>query len=219
MKVIVDYREKASGIIDLLSCEDIQVEVRKVPYGDYVINDAITMERKTAKDFLISLIEGRLFTQVSNLKRHCIHPLVLVEGNPFKTGLEFDEAAIKGALISIQAIWYIPIIYSRTEEETKDIILMIGKQEETCMDVVPLRGGYRPKRLKSRQLFILQGLPKIGPTVAKRLLEHFRSVSKAINATVEDLLQVEGIGRITAEKIREVLDSDYQVTERRSRVL
>jgi Fanconi anemia group M protein len=52
----------------------------------------------------------------------------------------------------------------------------------------------------------LQGLPKVGPTVAKRLLDHFRSVSKAMNATAEDLMQVEGIGRISAEKIREVLD-------------
>jgi ERCC4-type nuclease len=212
MKVTVDYREKASGIIDLLRCAGVQVEVGKVSYGDYVINDAITMERKTARDFLISLIDGRLFTQVSNLKKHCTHPVLLIEGNPFKTGLDFDEMAIRGALISIQAIWYVPIIYSRGKEETKDIILMIGRQEEVYMDVVPLRGGYRPKRLKSRQLYILQGLPRVGPTAAKRLLEHFKSVSNAMNAPVEDLVQVEGIGRISAEKIREVLDSEYQAT-------
>jgi DNA excision repair protein ERCC-4 len=206
LKVIVDYREKASGIIDLLACEDVEIEITKVSYGDYVINDAITMERKTARDFLISLIDGRLFSQVSNMKKHCIHPILLIEGNPFKTGLDFDEAAIRGTLLSIQAIWYIPIIYSRRKEETKDIILMIGRQEEAFMDVVPLRGGYRPKRLKSRQLYILQGLPRVGPTAAKRLLEHFRSVSNAMNARVEDLVQVEGIGRASAEKIREVLD-------------
>jgi ERCC4-type nuclease len=212
MKVTVDYREKASGIIDLLRCAGVQVEVGKVSYGDYVINDAITMERKTARDFLISLIDGRLFTQVSNLKKHCTHPVLLIEGNPFKTGLDFDEMAIRGALISIQTIWYVPIIYSREKQETKDIIIMIGRQEEAFIDVVPLRGGYRPKRLKSRQLFILQGLPRVGPTAAKRLLEHFRSVSNAVNAPVEALVQVEGIGRISAEKIREVLDSEYQAT-------
>ncbi|EFK96020.1 ERCC4 domain protein [sediment metagenome] len=206
MKVIVDYREKASGIIDLLRCDGIQVEIRKVPYGDYVINNAITMERKTARDFLISLIDGRLFTQVSKMKKHCIHPTLLIEGNPFKTGLDFDEAAIRGAILSIQIIWYIPIIYSRQKEETKDIILMIGRQEEVYRDVVPLRGGYRPRRLKSRQLFLLQGLPRVGPTAAKRLLERFGSVANAVNAPIEDLIQVEGIGRVSAEKIREVLD-------------
>jgi DNA excision repair protein ERCC-4 len=212
MKIIIDYREKASGLIGILRCEDVQIEVRQVSCGDYVINDAITMERKTARDFLISLIDGRRFNQLSNLKRYSLNPILLIEGNPFKTGLDFDEAAIRGALISTQAIWYVPVVYSRSKEETKDIILMIGRQEEACMDVVPLRRGYRPKRLKSKQLFILQGLPKVGPTVAKRLLEHFRSVSNAMNARVEDLVQVEGIGRISAERIREVLDSEYQTT-------
>jgi DNA excision repair protein ERCC-4 len=209
LRITVDYREKASGIIDLLRDEDVQIAIRKVSYGDYVINDGITIERKTARDFLISIIDGRLFNQMSNLKKHCIHPVLLIEGNPFKTGLDFDQMAIRGALISIQAIWYLPIIYSRGKEETKDIIMMIGRQEEASTDVVSLRGGYRPKRFKSRQLFLLQGLPKVGPTVAKRLLEHFRSVSNAMNATVEDLTQVEGIGRISAEKIREVLDIEY----------
>jgi len=206
MKIIVDYREQASGLIDLLRCEDVQIEVRKVSYGDYVINDAITMERKTARDFVVSLVDGRLFSQMSKLKRHCIHPVVLIEGNPFKTGLDFDDMAIRGALISIQAIWYVPVIYSRSKEETRDIILMIGRQEEAWTDVVPLRGGYRPRRLKSRQLYILQGLPKVGPTVAKRLLEHFGSVLNAINAPVEELMRVDGIGRVSAETIREVLD-------------
>ena len=74
------------------------------------------------------------------------------------------------------------------------------------MDVVPLRGGYRPKRLKTKQLFLLQGLPKVGPRMAKRLIEHFKSVSKIMNASIEELVEVEGIGKVTAEKIRQVLE-------------
>lgn len=212
MRVIVDYREKASGIIDLLACEDVDIEIAKVAYGDYLINDAITIERKTGRDFLISLIDGRLFSQTSNLKRYCIHPVLLIEGSPFKTDLAFDERAIRGALISIQAIWYVPVLYSRSKEDSRDIMLMIGKQEEACSNVIPLRGGYRPRRLKSRQLFILQGLPKIGPRAAKRLLDHFGSVSAVMNATAESLMEVDGIGRVSAEKIREVLDSVYEAT-------
>ena len=209
MKISVDYRERPSGLIDLLKGVDIQIEVRKVAYGDYVINDSITIERKTARDFLISIIDGRLFNQLANLRRYCINPILLIEGNPFKTDLAFEDSAIKGALISAQAIWYIPTVFSRSKEDTRDIFLMIGRQEKASMDVVPLRGSYRPRRLKSRQLFVLQGLPKVGPTVAKRLLAHFGSVSSVMNATVEDLMQVEGLGRISAERIREVLDSEW----------
>lgn len=208
MRITVDYRERASGLLELIREHDALVEVKPLPFGDYIINDSITIERKTARDFLISIIDGRLFTQLSNLKKHCPCPVVLIEGNPFKMDVDIDPAAIKGALISVETIWYVPIVFTRSKEDSVETLLMMGRQEETYMDVVPLRGGYRPKRLKSRQLFILQGLPKVGPTVAKRLLEHFGSVSNAMNASVEDLTQVEGIGRITAEKIREVVDAE-----------
>ena len=212
MKITVDYREKSSGIIGLLKSEDVEIRIRKISYGDYVINDSITIERKTARDLLISIIDGRLFNQLSKLKRYCVNPILLIEGNPFKTDLDFEDMAIRGALISAQTIWYIPVVYSRTKKETKDIMVMIGKQEEACKDVVPLRGGYRPRRLKSKQLFILQGLPKVGPTMAKRLLKHFRSVSNVMNATVEDLMRIEGLGKVSAEKIREVLDIKWEAT-------
>ena len=218
VKIRVDFRERASGIIDLLREEEVTLEIGKIPYGDYVINEAITIERKTARDFLISIIDGRLFNQLSNLKKKCIHPLLLIEGNPFGTDLQFDPLAIKGALLSTQAIWYIPIVSSESIQETKNIFLMMGRQEESSSDVVPLRGGYRPKRLKSRQLYVLQGLPQVGPTVARRLLDHFGSVSKMMRASIEELMTVEGIGKDSANKIREVLDaewntSDFRVTD------
>jgi ERCC4-type nuclease len=210
VKISVDYREKPSGLVELLNKEDICVEFKKISHGDYVINDSVTVERKTARDFLISIIDGRLFNQLSNLKKYCSNPIMLIEGNPYQTDLDFDPGAIKGALLSTQVIWYIPTVYSRSKEDTKDILLMIGKQDESYTDVVQLRGGYRPKRLKSRQLFILQGLPKVGPTMAKKLLRHFRSVSNVMNATTKDLMNVEGLGKVSAEEIRHVLDTVYE---------
>ena len=208
MEITVDYREKASGIIDLLENEDISIKVKKVAYGDYIINDSITIERKTARDFLTSIIDGRLFSQVSNLKKYCINPVVLIEGDPYRTDLNFDPNAVRGALISIQTIWYIPTISSLSVKETKDILLLIAKQKENYMSVVPLRGGYRPKRLKTKQLYLLQGLPKVGPTMAKKLIDHFKSVSKIMNASIEDLTEVKGMGTVSANQIREVLDAE-----------
>jgi DNA excision repair protein ERCC-4 len=209
MKIRVDYREKGSGIIDLLKEEDIIIETEKMSYGDYFINDSITIERKTAKDFLVSIVDGRLFRQLSNLKKHCPNPILLIEGNPYKTELHFEAKAVRGALLSAQVVWYIPTIFSQSKKDTRDILLMIGKQDETFSDVVPLRGGYRPKKLKSKQLYLLQGLPKVGPMLAKRMLLHFKSVSRIMNATLEELVEVDGIGRVSALKIREVLDKEY----------
>jgi Fanconi anemia group M protein len=208
LKITVDYRETASGLTDLLKNSDALVEIAKLSYGDYIINDAITVERKTAKDFLISIIDGRLFNQLSNLNKFCNHPILLIEGNPYETDHNFDRMAIKGAIVSTQTIWYVPVIFSRTKEDSRDILLMISRQLGTCIDVVPLRGGYRPKRIKSKQLFLLQGFPQVGPKLAKRLILHFKSVSKIMNASVQALTEVDGIGIISAQKIREVLDAE-----------
>lgn len=208
LKITVDYRETTSGLTDLLKNSGALVEIATLSYGDYIINDTITVERKTAKDFLISIIDGRLFNQLSNLKKFCNHPILLIEGNPYETEHNFDRMAIKGTLISVQTIWYVPIIFSRTTEDSRDILLMISRQLGTSIDVVPLRKGYRPKRIKSKQLYLLQGLPQVGPKLAKRLILHFKSVSKIMNASVQALTEVDGIGMISAQKIREVLDAE-----------
>jgi Fanconi anemia group M protein len=208
LRIIVDYREKASGLVDLLKQANFDIEVKTIKYGDYVINDSITIERKTAHDFIVSIIDGRLFGQVSNLKRHCSSPVLLVEGNPYKTDLDMDPEAIKGALISTQVIWYVPVIYSRSKEDSANIMQMIGRQDASSRDKLVLRAGYRPKRLRSKQLFVLQGLPKVGPTTAKRLLERFKSVKNVINAPIEELQQVEGIGVVSAKAIRDALDRE-----------
>jgi ERCC4-type nuclease len=54
----------------------------------------------------------------------------------------------------------------------------------------------------------LQGFPQVGPKIAKRIILHFKSVSKIMNASVMVLTEVDGIGKIAAERIREVLDTE-----------
>jgi len=64
MHIIIDCREKSSGLQELLAAH-FTIAVKKIPYGDYLINDRITVERKTARDFLISIIDLRLFKQAA----------------------------------------------------------------------------------------------------------------------------------------------------------
>ena len=205
LRVIVDYREESSGIAALLS-EHYAVEVATLPYGDYLINDRLTVERKTARDFLVSIIDLRLFNQVANLKKNCSYPFLLIEGNPYSTDLDFDSRAIRGAILSIQTAWQVPVVFSHSKEDSVEVMVTVGRQDEVVTDVVPLRGGYRPKKLKTRQLYLLQGLPDVGPKLAKRLLNHFHSVGRVMSATVEELTEVEGVGNARAGKIREILD-------------
>ncbi|MFC6615952.1 helix-hairpin-helix domain-containing protein [Halopenitus salinus] len=44
---------------------------------------------------------------------------------------------------------------------------------------------------------------------ARSLLEHFESVEAVMTAEREDLLAVDGVGEVTADRIREVVASEY----------
>jgi len=207
VRVTADDREKSSGIIELLCEVGFEVMVRRLPCCDYVINDEIFIERKTGRDFLVSIVDGRLFHQARIMKKSLNRPIFLVEGNPFRVEMEFTAESIRGAILSLQTIWYIPVLFSKSKTDTCRIFKMIGEQEQTQSDLLALRHGYRPKKLITRQLYILQGLPNVGPLLAKRLLEHFGTVRNVMLADSEALLEVNGIGKHVTENICKVLDA------------
>ena len=209
MIIAADDREKSSGIIDLLKEAGIDVIVRRLSCYDYIINEEIGVERKTGRDFLISIMDGRLFRQARVMKRTLPRPIFLIEGNPFEIDMDFRPESIRGVILSLQIIWYIPVLFSKSKEDTCQILRFIGEQDHRKANLVKLRHGYRPKKLISRQLYMLQGFPKIGPLMAKRMLEHFGNVRKVMTADRDALLEIEGIGKSTADTIRNILDKPY----------
>ena len=172
--------------------------------GDYIINDEIVVERKSAEDFIQSLVSGRLFIQCANLSRMCLRPLLLLEGNPFQTAHKIDKQAIKGALLSIVTAWQVPVIHSKNIEDSAAMILLLTKQTLQQSNLVRF-SNYKPKRIKNHRLRFLQGLPKTGAVTASRLLDHFGSIENVLNADIKALQEVNGIGKVVAEKIREFL--------------
>lgn len=210
MIITVDYRERRSGLIELLEMH-CEVEIGNLHCGDYRINESVLVERKTARDLLLSIIDTRFFGQIRRMKNLSYRTLLIVEGDPFKTDLDFSLEAVKGALLSCQVIWQLPVYFTGSIRETADTLLVIGRQVRNHHDELCLRGGYRPRRLRSRKLYFLQGLPGIGPVLAKRLLEHFGSPQIILNSSNEELSKVKGVGVDRVYVIREVLDEHFQI--------
>ena len=67
--VYADYREKSSGVIKKLIDLGIQVNLKKLDVGDYLVSDELCIEYKTVPDFIDSLIDKRLFTQLKSMKK------------------------------------------------------------------------------------------------------------------------------------------------------
>jgi len=211
MIITVDDREKSSGLIELLAKKGFEVAVQHLSCCDYIINDEISIERKTGRDFLISIVDGRLFRQAKAMKTSLQRPISLIEGNPFSVDLGFNPGSIRGVILSLQVIWYIPVLFSKSKEDTCRIFKMLGDQEEVQTRLLTLRHGYRPKKLITKQLYILQGLPNVGPKLAKRMLEHFGTVRRVMQADFESLSAIEGIGKRKAEAICGVLDANERI--------
>jgi ERCC4-type nuclease len=187
-----------------------EIVVGSLACGDYLINSRILAERKTARDLLLSLIDLRLFRQIRRLKDTAFKTVLIVEGDPFRTDLDFTPEAVKGALLSCQVVWQLPVLFTRSTGETAEILLAMGRQDLKYRDVVLLRGGYRPRRLRTRQLYLLQGLPRVGPVMAKRLLEHFGSLAEMLNSPARELAAVRGIGPKRTLLIRGVLNDHFE---------
>ena len=81
LRIVVDEREKKSGIPDLLKGIGINLEIKTLPIGDYIVAPEIIVERKTISDLISSIFDGRLFDQCNRLKEHYKFPILLIEGD------------------------------------------------------------------------------------------------------------------------------------------
>ena len=88
------------------------------------------------------------------------------------------------------------------------MIAMAGRQLVRSSRESYVRPGYRPKRWQKRALYILQGLPGVGPSRAAALLDRFGSVRGVCSADEGTLVAVRGIGPSGARKIRIALGED-----------
>jgi len=202
--IIADDRECKSEVIEsLLQIEDVEVTIRRLSMGDYQIDNRLIVERKTLKDFAVSIIDGRLFKQMIRLANSKSEGVLILEGTASDIAeLGMTREAMQGALINVSLILGIPVLRSKDPSETAKLIVYIGRQLESMAMGGVQRHGYRPKTKEKRQLFILQGLPGVGPERAERLLAIFGSVEAAISANSKELQTVDGIGKSIADKIK-----------------
>lgn len=207
--VFADTREGNSKVIRHLSEMEIDVKVQAMAVGDYQVSDEVVIERKTAKDFLDSIVDKRLFKQARSLMEEFKRPLIILEGDDLYNGM-INPNAIRGSIASIALDFGISIIPTRNAQDTAAMIKRIAIREQSGEKTpIQIRTDKKPVNLWEQQLFIIESLPNIGPVNAKNLLEHFGTVANIINASESQLQEVEGIGKKTAANIRKVVDSKY----------
>jgi len=211
--VFADHRERACQVVPFLESLGCEVRKAQLEVGDYIISSTVAIERKSIQDFLTSIMDGRLFSQLVFLADSYEKPLLLLEGRPHELFqlTNMHKNAIIGVLTSVALNYRVPVLFSENERETAEFIYVIAKREQgKNKNEIALRKGKPGLTLEEQQRYIVESLPMVGPKSARRLLETFGSVRELFSADERELEKIEKMGPKKAKKIRKLIDSKYK---------
>jgi len=207
--VLVDHREKKSRVYDYLKKMKISLRDVHLKVGDYIISDRTVIERKEAKDFIKSIIDGRLFEQRQDLKENFNNSIIMVEGT-FNNNGNMSENAIKAAIASIVIDRKISFISTKNEKDTAKMIYWLArKEQDKNKREIGIKGKKKPKDIKKYQEHIVSSLPNVSTITSKKLLKEFGSVKKVFTAKEKDLKKIKGLGEKKVKKILGIIKKKY----------
>jgi len=207
LRIVVDEREKKSGIPGLLKGIGINLEIKTLPIGDYIVAPETVVERKTISDLVSSVFDGRLFDQCNRLKEHYQFPILLIEGNIDELEeLTENPLVFYGAISSIALDFKIPVIHTPNASHTAKLLMSMCSRKDAS------KGPFIKKIRKSndiqrQQLSILCSLPGVGEKTAIRMLEKFGTPLRVLSSSTTELSKVGGLGEARAKKIKKALQA------------
>lgn len=216
IRIVVDKREKKSGIPNLLKAVGINIEIKTLRVGDYIVAPETVVERKSIHDLMSSIFDGRLFDQCTRLKENFQHPVILLEGNVDEIETISENPLIfYGAMSTIALDFKIPIIPTPSAAHTAKLLVSMCSRKESTKGPF-LKKIKKSNDLERQQLSSLCSLPGVGEKTAKRMLEKFGSPLRVFTASSTELAKIEGLGDARAKKIKKMLESKSKFLKKSS---
>ena len=214
VRIVIDERERKSGIPKLLRAIGVNVEVKTLPIGDYIVSHETVVERKSIHDFISSIFDGRLFDQCDRLKEHFKFPIILLEGNVDEIeSITENPLVFYGALSTIAVDFKIPVIPTPNASHTAKLLVSLSSRKESIKGPL-LKKIKKSNDIQKQQLIVLCSLPGIGEKTAIRMLEKFGTPLKALSSSTKDLAKIPGLGESRAKKIKKMLQEKSKHTKK-----
>ena len=225
VKLSIDNRESKSRIQSATQFfqNKYSIETGSYPVGDFIFDNKVCFEYKTANDIISSIIDKRVFRQVERMKQYPFS-YVIVVGNVAKTINERNESYWnrKNQIRQFTVRNYLGAL-ARLQIESKVIHVDNNQQAWTIMDFIVkkllnnnpnIRGVDRPKATLSDPIatflscIYINDSQRLGIKTAVMIREylHLESLKDLLDVTYDDLIKVNGVGVKTAKKIMEVLE-------------
>jgi len=222
-KLIIDSREK-SDLCAYVESEasrlNIPCEKQWIEIGDYVYRD-VCFEAKSTIDFLMSVINKRLWNQIDNMDRHFEHSIVIIHGSlhqlvayPKFVNINIPEHTLLnkfyGAISKITLDTDTRVFWTESPKKAARLMTTICKMRPFNRDVI------RPSLLKrittdDLRIDMLCTIKGVSESKAKKIIERYGSVMEIGEATSGELTLIEGIGPTIAQRIIDTLNSEDRV--------
>ena len=221
--ILIDDREGRGGLAEAVRRRCASgCRVTRLEIGDAWIGETYAVERKAVRDFVASLLEGRLARQLDGLIKSPRKAVLILEGDPRPENTGGLSAwSLRRAMLAVTLDWGIPLLRSRDVDDTAAWLLALAGwgdgPEPLALDFRPRHGettagppphASRPAADRHPQavpLAALRGVPGLGRVRAEGLLAHFGSMQALIQADEQTLAGVKGIGPALAHEIRRKL--------------
>ena len=207
LRIVADEREKKSGIPDLLKGTGINLEIKTLPVGDYIVAPETVVERKTISDLVSSIFDGRLFDQCHRLKEHYQFPILLIEGDVDEIEeLTENPFIFYGAISSVAIDFKIPVIPTPNASHTSKLLISMCSRNDSSKGPF-IKKIRKSNDLQKQQLSMLCSLPGVGEKTAIRMLEKFGTPLRVLSSSITELSKVSGLGEARAKNIKKVLQA------------
>jgi len=208
-KIIVDDRERSSNILKQLVEKGIEISVSRLTCGDYLISNRVAVELKTKKDFVDSIIDGRLLSQLKKLKTFYERPVLIIQGEEdIYSVRNVHPNSIRGVITAITLSFNIPILFTTDTTETAEMLYSMIARENNFVEF-DLSHSKKPIHEKVVQEYVLASMPLIGPSIAKELLKKFGNIKNVVNADLSDLKSVNKLGEKKSKSLKELFEKNY----------
>ena len=238
--ICADDRELNSSVVARLKSLGADVRIDRLVTGDFRIGERILVERKTVRDFVDSLVDGRLLEQASRLVGAAPRSLLLIEGEGLFESNRVHPHALMGALTTLALDFGIPIVTTKDGAETARFLTVASRREESMLDgltpqardrleavkpeiwmdpVTQAAAGARelrksPNQEKFTAMSLLIAIPSVDQDLANRLLNRYGTIAALIWADEDDLRQVEGITETQVREIWRTFRSGERISHR-----
>ncbi|OYT56721.1 MAG: hypothetical protein B6U76_02875 [Desulfurococcales archaeon ex4484_217_2] len=221
--IIIDSREAAKNkdVVEVLKRKGVKVAISALTVGDYYLlapegRKPILVERKTVMDFLNSIRDKRVWEQAKILKEaeevEEVIPVIILEGSlsAIERFTKWRITAVLRILDELVLSWNIRVIPTPNRKSTIEWLVAkikaLGSPERKRPP--KLRVKKKPMSINEQILYVAEGL--VGPVLARKLLLHFKTLRNIANASVGELMRIEGIGEKRAKEIYAIFNTTWK---------